>query len=203
MSKYSKLGEQINKLDKEIEETEQGITETRNRVDSSQETLDQLWLSLKHQVLEGEETSIHAVEGAIAQAKKFAARDKALLEGLNEKLPALRQKRQTLVNEQTEIIALNGDKWFTKEIEQYEQAREQLLSIVRRLTACSTILHSCGEHGRAVSAAHLGKSWSHLRVTKLPSIKNFSAARYVDGMPSPDLVSTPQERAEVKNELTN
>lgn len=202
MSKYSKLGEQINKLDKEIEETEQGITETRNRVDSSQETLDQLWLSLKHQVLEGEETSIHAVEGAIAQAKKLAARDKALLEGLNEKLPALRQKREALVNEQAEIIAQVADRWFDKEIEQYEQAREQLLSIVRRLTACSTILHSCGEHGRAVSAAHLGKSWSHLRVTKLPSIKNFSAARYVDGMPSPDLVSTPQERAEVKNELT-
>lgn len=201
MSKYSKLGEQINKLDKEIEETEQGITETRNRVDSSQETLDGLWLSLKHQVLEGEETSIHAVEGAIAQAKRLAARDKAGLEALQEKLPALRQKRQTLADEQNEVLAHVADTWLEREIERYEQAREQLLSIAHRLTACSTILHA-SERGRAVAAAHLGKSWGYLRAMKVPSIKNFTAARYVDGRPNPDLISSPQERAEVKNELT-
>ncbi|WP_028895091.1 hypothetical protein [Syntrophorhabdus aromaticivorans] len=201
MSKYTKLQEQINKLDKEIEETEQAIAETHERVDRSQETLDGLWLSLKRKVLEGEETDIRAVEQAIDKTKKLGARDRAGLEALQEKLPALRQKRQTLVDDQTEIIARVADTWFVKEIERYEQAREQFLRVAHRLSACSTLLHA-SERGRAVAAGHLGEVWPYFRAMRIPSVKIFSAARYANDRPSADMVSSPEEREEVKNELT-
>jgi len=203
MSKYSKLGEQIEEITKKIEEGNRQLREAQKRIATAPEQLDRLWEEAKAAYLEGNEKNIAVAERHLADAKRNGQRDVGLSEALRIKLVALEDEKSKLLDKQAEIIAQNGDKWFTKEIEQYEQAREQLLSIVHRLTAASTLLYSCGEVGRSVSKAHLGESWGYFRNMKIPSVKNFSAARYVDGRPNPDLISSEQERAEVKNELTN
>ena len=203
MSKYSKLGEQIEEITKKIEEGNRQLREAQKRTAEPPEQLGRLWEEVKSALLTGDEKTIAVAEKALADAERNRQRDIGLSEALRIKLTVLEEERAKLLEQQAEIIAQNGDKWFTKEIEQYEQAREQLLSIVRRLTAASTLLYSCGEVGRSVSKAHLGESWGYFRNMKIPSVKNFSAARYVDGRPNPDLVSTKQERETVKSELTN
>ncbi|HBA54633.1 MAG TPA: hypothetical protein DCZ04_09355, partial [Syntrophorhabdus aromaticivorans] len=201
--KYSKLGEQIEEITKKIEEGNRQLREAQKRTAEPPEQLGRLWEEVKSALLTGDEKTIAVAEKALADAERNRQRDIGLSEALRIKLTVLEEERAKLLEQQAEIIAQNGDKWFTKEIEQYEQAREQLLSIVRRLTAASTLLYSCGEVGRSVSKAHLGESWGYFRNMKIPSVKNFSAARYVDGRPNPDLVSTKQERETVKSELTN
>ncbi|OPY68298.1 MAG: hypothetical protein A4E63_02014 [Syntrophorhabdus sp. PtaU1.Bin050] len=202
MSKYEKLTKEIAKLDKEIEENAQTLAEVQERVDHSQDTLDALWGSLKVKLMEGNKTSVKDVEEAIDEAKRAASRDRALLEGLQDKLPALEQRREALVNERNEIIVNSGDKWLTKEVETYEAARENLLRCVRRLSAASTMLHECGDEGREIARARLGEVWGHLRTLKLPSIKCFSAGIYTEDRANPDLIPKPDERNAVRNELT-
>ncbi|WP_028895394.1 hypothetical protein [Syntrophorhabdus aromaticivorans] len=201
MSKYAKLGEQIEEITKKIEEATSQQKEAHQRIAAAPEQLDRLWEEVKSALVEGNEKNIAAAEKTLADAKRTEQRDIGLSEALRIKLTVLEEERDKLVAQQAEIIARVADTWFVKEIERYEQAREQFLRVAHRLSACSTLLHA-SERGRAVAAGHLGEVWPYFRNMKIPSIKNFTAARYIDGRPNPDLISTEQERAEVKNELT-
>lgn len=201
MSKYQRLSKEIAKLDTEIEETTQALTEVQERVDSAQGRLDVLWESLKAKLMQEDKTSVKDVEAAIDEAKKANQRDKALLEGLKGKLPALEQEREALVSEQNKVIVNSGDKWLAQEIKTYEKQREALLCTVRRLSAVSGILHQTGEEGREATRRHLGEVWGYLRTLKIPGIKAFNARVYTEET-NPDLVVKPNERAEVINELT-
>jgi chromosome segregation ATPase len=202
MNRYEKLSKQISKIESEIEETRQALTETQGRVDSAQGRLDVLWESLKVKLMQEDKANIKGVEKAIDETKTEATRDEALAEGLEERLTLLEQKREGLIQERNEVIVNSGDKWLAKEIETYEAIRENLLRCVRRLSASSTILHECGDGGREIARARLGEVWEYLRTLKVPSIKAFSAGMYADDRPNPDLATKPNERQEVKNELT-
>jgi chromosome segregation ATPase len=201
MSKYEKLTRQITALDEEIGEVTRTIAMTQSRVDGAEDSLCELWDSLKSVMLSGEEGSIRGVEKTIAEARTAQTRDKALLEGMKEKLPVLEEKREGLMDERNQLIAHSASKWFDGEIATFEKQRAALLLTTRRLLAASTLLHSTGDGGRETARAHLGEAWGRLRVLKVPSIRSFDQSIYLDERRQQDLIVSAQERQAVLDEI--
>lgn len=201
-SQYEKLTKQITELDEQIEETTRTIALTQGRVDSAEENLETLWNSLKSVVLSGEESSIRNVEKTVGDERARQTRDKALLEGLKEKLPVLEDQKAGLIDERNQLIAHSAGKWFDGEIATFEKQRKALLLTVRRLLATSTLLYNTGDEGRETASAHLGEAASRLRVMKIPSIKSFDQSIYLDERNQQELMASRDERQAVLKEIT-
>lgn len=201
MSKYEKLTRQITELDEEIGEVTRTIAATQSRVDGAEDSLNELWDSLKSVMLSGEEGSIRGVEKTIAEARTAQTRDKALLEGLKGKLPILEDQKTVLADERDRLIARSAGKWLDKEIAAFEKQRAALLLTTRRLLAASTLLYNTGDEGRDAVKANLGESASRLRVLKVPSIRAFDPSIYLDERNQSDLRASAQERKTVLDEI--
>lgn len=201
MSKYEKLTRQITALDEEIGEVTRTIAMTQSRVDGAEDSLNELWDSLKSVMLSGEEGSIRGVEKTIAEARTAQTRDKALLEGLKEKLPVLEEKREGLMDERNQLIARSAGKWLDGEIDTFEKQRAALLLTTRRLLAASTLLYNTGDEARDTARGRLGEAAARLRVLKVPSIRTFDPSIYLDERNQSDLMASAQERKTVLDEI--
>lgn len=175
---FAQVDGEVKKLEKEHSELQKTVVRIEKQIESEDVALSTLWDEYKTKVLSDEKKGISDIEELFEEKKKNLNRLKAMAEGLREKIIVLEKKLAEARDGKKELFSFLAKAWLLREIDKYDELATKTTYTISRLLIAFNYLREMGiaEVYREV----LGEGYSFLPGIKLPILKKFDRAIFLD-----------------------
>ena len=174
--RFKSLEKEHEAIELELARQEGRQSEAETKVEKLTDNIAQLELDLDRQLVASETTKATATRKKITKLKGDLEAVKALLRGLENEIPRLRDRQKELQVARDEAFANLAGAWLKKEIAAYDRAAGALQERIKRLLCLHGELRERG-FGQAYVTA-VGPGYATLPGIKVPCLKNFSPAEF-------------------------
>ena len=196
--KFRELEKVVGRIKREISVTEVKITEAKAREVKTEGDIEKLTGELESVLVKEDVVKITALENEISELQGLVSRDKILIPALEKRASQLAtdlgEAQQKLDLRFSELAA----KWLSDEVRTYDAIAGNLIAQLRKLFACSKLLHD-RDHPN-VYRDTLGDGHKVLMNLKIPVLENFDIGEFND--PARKFSLSQDDINRVKDEIT-
>ena len=176
--KFRELEKVVGRIKKEISATEVKITEAKTREVKTEGDIEKLTGELESVLVKEDVVKITALEKEISGFRELGNRDKILIPALGKKIDQLEIDLAQAQNDLDFRFSELAAKWLSDEVRTYDAIAGNLIAQLRKLFACSKLLHD-RDHPN-VYRDTLGDGHKVLMNLKIPVLENFDIGEFND-----------------------
>ena len=194
--RYGKLTKDIGKLEQEIEGLIIRKAEAEQRVNEAESAIKTLQTGLKAALVEDDQEKAKTLEKKISELSgKIVNRDRLLVEGLSEKLPAFEKQLAEAKKNKNKTFSKLAEKWLENEVLAYDSAAKTLVEKIKRFMVVNSMLRDIG--ATEVYCQAVGSGYEVLPAARIPRLKNFDRQEFLSG----SFRSGSELREKIQNEI--
>ena len=171
--RYGKLTEEINKIEQEIESVSIRKSDAEQRIEEATAAIETLQTDLKAALVSNDQKQASAVEKKISELSgKIVNRDRLLIEGLSEKLPAFEKQLAEAKADKNKVFCKLSEQWLASETSLYNGEAKKIIDRVKRLLVAHSMLREIGS--QEIYTQVLGPGYEFLPSSKICLLKDFN-----------------------------
>jgi len=195
--KFAKLTKEISDLEQETENVMLRKAEASQRIEEATAAIETLQADLKAALISDNQKQASAVEKKISELSgKIVNRDRLLVEGLSEKLPAFEKQLAEAKENKNKTFSKLSQKWLENEVLAYDSAAKTLVEKIKRFMVVNSMLRDIG--ATEVYCQAVGSGYEVLPAARIPRLKNFDRQEFLSG----SFRSGSELREKIQNEIT-